>query len=88
MKNAATKCIDKNMIAKRPAHALNDAPVRLRTGATGTPRFKNGATVTGSADAPVGIVWAVADGSAVVDFGYVGSYAVLMIVALGDLIAV
>jgi len=88
MNTPATKCTEKNMIAKRPVHALNDASVRLREGATGTPRYKNGATVMGSADAPTGIVWAVAGGSAVVDFGSVGSYAVLMIVAESDLIAV
>lgn len=88
MNTAAAKCSDKNMIAKRPTHALNDAPVWLREGATGTPRFKNGATVTGGRDCPAGIVWAVMGGSAIVDFGSVGSYAVLMIVAEGDLIAV
>ena len=85
MNTPARACTDKNMIAKRAPHALNDASVRLREGATGTPRYKNGATVTGGRDCPAGIVWAVAGGSAVVDFGTVGSYAVLMIVAESDL---
>ena len=86
MNTPARACTDKNMIAKRAPHALNDASVRLREGATGTPRYKNGATVTGGRDCPAGIVWAVAGGSAVVDFGSVGSYAVLMIVAESDLL--
>ena len=82
----ASKCTDRSVLSKRPAHALNDASVRLAPGAKQAPRFKNGATLGAGSDA-IGIVWAVMGGSAIVDFGSFSGHSVLVIVAEADLIA-
>ena len=82
----ARQCNDKTALARRPAHPLNDKPVRLAPGAKQTPRFKDGATLGAGSDES-GIVWAVAAGSAIVDFGSFSGHSVLVIVAESDLIA-
>lgn len=77
------------MLAKRPAHVLNDVQVRVREGAaTPKPMYKNGATMAPE-HLPVGIVWAVAAGSAVVDFGATESgHGLRLVVPEADLFVV
>lgn len=87
-KQGAVKCNDKNVLARRPVHALNDASVRVREGAA-TPQsmFRNGATMAPE-HLPIGIVWAVAGGNAIVDFGSTESgYGLRLVVPESDLVA-
>lgn len=85
----AQKCSDKHVLANRPTHPLNDANVNVRLDApTPTPMYKNGATMAPK-NLPIGIVWAVAGGSAVVDFGCTPSgFSIRLIVPEADLVPV
>jgi hypothetical protein len=77
-----------NLIANRPAHALNDKLVTLREGTVANPRHAGGATLKGG-HGHQGYVWAIADGVAVVDFGATSSGVALHVLAAeGDLVAV
>lgn len=88
-KRAATKCEDKSVLAKRPVHPLNDKAVRVRDGAQKPqPMYKNGVTMAPE-HLPEGIVWAVAGGSAVVDFGSTESgHGLRLIVPENDLVLI
>ena len=75
------------LLRDRPPHALNDRGVTLRAGARAESMFAGGAAVLGGT-ALRGIVWAVVEGQAVVDFGCTaGGHGLRVVADVADLVA-